>query len=56
MRAHKSTKEMVHVVPMGIVLRVFPALGEEIGHRGLALPQLQEKHTALTANVIIRTT
>ena len=47
MRAHKSIKEMVHVVPMGIVLVVFPALGEEIGWRGLTLLKLQEKHTAL---------
>jgi membrane protease YdiL (CAAX protease family) len=40
---------------MGIILGVFAALGEEIGWRGLALPKLQEKHTAVTASVIIRT-
>jgi len=56
MRAHKSIKEMARLVPMGIILGVFPAIGEEIGSRGLGLVRLQEKHTALTANVITRTT
>ena len=54
MRAHKSIKEMIRLVPMGTILRIFPALGEEIGWRGLALLKLQEKHTALIASVIIR--
>jgi membrane protease YdiL (CAAX protease family) len=56
MRAHRSIKEMIRLVPMGIILGVFPALGEEIGWRGLALLKLQEKHTAVTASVIIRIT
>jgi len=47
MRAHKAIKEMTRLVPMGTILGVFPALGEEIGWRGLALLKLQEKHTAL---------
>ena len=41
------------VIPVFLYVLFFSVLGEEIGWRGYALPELQANHSALTASLII---
>ena len=41
------------VLSMMIILIIFAGFGEEFGWRGFLLPRLQNRHTALTASLII---
>lgn len=41
------------VIPMILILTVFAGLGEEFGWRGYLLPSLMDRHSALTASLIV---
>jgi membrane protease YdiL (CAAX protease family) len=48
-----TLKEMMGSLPISIIWPIFAAMGEEFGWRGLYLPRLQERHTALGSSIIV---